>query len=188
MISFMAMVSMVVASQGPITLVWTGPHLWGPFKIRKVPNEWQESIVGDVESSELGGGVFLLLGLPIEALLVLALVAFLFGRTLGDRFTVMSGYHNSLGRGSDVILQSREFICPSVQFFHSHWRVQGQRLEEWGGWPETSSEVLQDRIHTVHVDLLDDLLKPAREVSDGLVFTFEDCLEGANVPLLPDRA
>ena len=26
-----------------------------------------------------------------------------------------------------------------------------------------------------------------REVPDGLVFAFEDCLEGANVPLLPDR-
>ena len=100
----------------------------------------------------------------------------------------MGGYHNSLRRGLDVVFQSREFICPTVQFFHSHWRVQGQRLEEWGGWPETSSEVMQDCIHTVYVDLLDGLPEPVREVPDGLVFSFEDCLEGANVPLLPDRA
>ena len=84
----------------------------------EVPNEGQESIIGDVESGELGGGgggvVSLLLGLPIRAPLVLALVAFLFGQTLGDRFAVMGGYHNSLGRGPDVIFQRREFICPTV--------------------------------------------------------------------------
>ena len=73
-----------------------------------------------------------------------------------------------------------------VQFFHSHRRVQGHRLEEWGGWPENSSKVLQDYIHAVHVDLLDGLPEPAREVPDGLIFTFEDCLEGVNIPLLPD--
>ena len=67
-----------------------------------------------------GAGIFLLLGLPIGALLVLALVAFLLGRTLGGRFAVMGGYHNSLRCGSDVVFQSREFICPMVQFFHSH--------------------------------------------------------------------
>ena len=56
MIGFMVVVPMVVASQGPITLVWTGPHWWGPFKTGEVPNEGQESIVGNVESGELGGG------------------------------------------------------------------------------------------------------------------------------------
>ena len=187
MIGFMVVVPMVVASQGPIMLVLIGPHWWGPFKVGEVPNEGQESIIGDVESGELGG-IFLFLELPIGALFVLALVAFLLGRTLGGRFTVLGGYHNSLRPCSDVVFQSREFICLTVQFFHSHWRVQGQRLEEWGGWPETSFEVLQDCIHTVHVDLLDGLLEPACEVSDGLVFSFQDCLEGANVPLLPDRA
>ena len=107
MISSMVVVLVVVTSQGPITLVWIGPHWWGPFKIGEVPNEGQESIPGDVESGELGGVVFLLLGLPIGALLVLALVAFLFGRTFYNRFTVLGGYHNSLRRGSDVVFQSR---------------------------------------------------------------------------------
>ena len=57
-----------------------------------------------------------------------------------------------------------------------------------GGWPEAPSEILQDRIHVVDVDLLDRLTKHEREVPDGLVFPFDDGLEGADVPLLPDRA
>ena len=52
MIGFMAMVPMVVASQGPIALVRTDPHWWGPFKVGEVPDEGQKSIIGDVESSE----------------------------------------------------------------------------------------------------------------------------------------
>ena len=56
MIGFMAVVSMVFVSQGPITLVQTDPHWWGPFKVGEVLNEGQESITGDVENGELGGG------------------------------------------------------------------------------------------------------------------------------------
>ena len=36
--------------------------------------------------------------------------------------------------------------------------------------------------------MLDCLSEPACEASDGLVFPFEDGLEGADVPLLSDRA
>ena len=62
--------------------------------------------------------------------------------------------------------------------------------------PKASSEVLQDRIHTVDVNLLDRLSEPACEVQDGLVFPFEDGLvfpfedglEGADVPFLSNRA
>ena len=54
MIGFMVVVPMVVASH--ITLVWTDPHWWGPFKVGEVPNVGQESIIGDVESCELGVG------------------------------------------------------------------------------------------------------------------------------------
>ena len=57
-IGFMAMILMVVASQGPIALVRTDPHWWGPFKVGEVPDEVQKLIIGDVESSELGGGLF----------------------------------------------------------------------------------------------------------------------------------
>ena len=100
MIGFMAMVPMVVASQGPIVLVRTDPHWWGPFKVGEVPDEGQKSIIGDVESSELGRGeggvVFFLLRLPIRAFLVLVLVAFLLGLAFGGRLIILGGYHNCL--------------------------------------------------------------------------------------------
>ena len=81
-------------------MVQTGSHWWGPFEVGEVLDEGQESIIGDVESSELGGGggggSFLLLGLPIGALLVLALVAFLLRRALGGWLVILGGYHNRL--------------------------------------------------------------------------------------------
>ena len=106
LIGFMAMIPMVVASQGPIALVQAGPHWWGPFKVGEVPEEGQKSIIGDVESNELGGGggVFFLLELPIGAFLVLALVTFLLGWALGGRLIILGGYHNCLRSGPDVIL------------------------------------------------------------------------------------
>ena len=61
-------------------------------------------------------------------------------------------------------------------------------MEKRGGWPEAPSEILQDRIHVVDVNLLDHLTKSTREVPDGLVLPFEDGLEEADVPLLSDRA
>ena len=61
-------------------------------------------------------------------------------------------------------------------------------MEERGGWPKASSEVLQYCIHTVGINLLDRLSELASEVSDGLVFPFKDGLEGADVPFLSDRA
>ena len=97
-----------------------------PFEIGEVPNDGQEPVIGDVESSELGGGgggFFLLLRLPVGALLALALAAFLFGWALSGRLVALGGYHNSLRGGPD-----------------------------------------------------------------RLVFPFEDGLEGADVPFLPDRA
>ena len=103
MIDFMAMIPMVVASQGPIVLVRTDPQWWGPFKVGEVPDERQKSIIGNVEMSELGG-VFILRGLLIGAFLVLALVAFLLGGALGGRLIILGGYHNYLRSGPDVIL------------------------------------------------------------------------------------
>ena len=64
----------------------------------------REPVIGDVESSEMGG-VPLLLGLSVGALLALTLVAFLFGRALGGRLVVLGGYHNRLQSGS--MLSSR---------------------------------------------------------------------------------
>ena len=36
-------------------MVRTDPHWWGPFEVGEVPDEGQESIIGDVESSDMGG-------------------------------------------------------------------------------------------------------------------------------------
>ena len=135
-----------------------------------------------------GGGIFFLLSLSIGALLALGLIVFLLGRALSGRLVVLGGYHNYLGSGSDVILQSREFISPTIQFFHSYWWVQRQGLEKRGSRPKAPSEILQKCIHTVHINLLNGLPESAREVMDGLVFSFEDGLEGADVPFLSGKA
>ena len=94
-------------------MVRTYPHRWGPFEVGEVPDDGQEQVIGDVESSELGG-ILPLLGLPIGALLALALAAFLFGRALSSRLAALGGNHDGLRGGSDVIFQRGEFIRPSV--------------------------------------------------------------------------
>ena len=89
------MVSVIVTSQGSIALVRSGPHWSGPFEVGEVPNEGQESVIGDVEGSKLGR-IFLLLGLSIGAFLALALIAFLPGRALICGLVTLGGYHNCL--------------------------------------------------------------------------------------------
>ena len=69
----------------------------------------QEPVIGDVESSELGG-IFHLLRLPVRGFLALALTAFLFRRALSSRLAALGGYHDGLRGGPDVIFQRREFI------------------------------------------------------------------------------
>ena len=124
MIGLLAMVLGIIASQGSATLVWTYPHRWGPFEVGEVPDDGQEPVIGDVESSELRG-IFPLLGLLVGSLLAFALAAFLFERALSDRLAALGGYHDGLRGVSDVIFQRREFIRPSVQFLHSCMWVQG---------------------------------------------------------------
>ena len=57
-------------------------------------------------------------------------------------------------------------------------------MEEWGGQPKASSEILEDRIHTVQINLLDDPSKSSSEIADGLVLTLEDGLQRTDVSLL----
>ena len=87
-------------------------------------------------------GIFFPLSLSIGALLALSLIVFLLGQALSGRLVVMGGCHNCLGSGSDVILQRREFIHPTIQLFHSYWWVQRQGLEKRGGRPKAPSEIL----------------------------------------------
>ena len=123
-IGLMATVPMIIILQGSIALVRTCSHRWGSFEVEEVPDDGQEPVIGDVESSELGG-IFPLLGLPVEELLDFALAAFLFGQALSSRLVALGGYHDGLRGGPNVIFQCREFIHPSVQFLHSCRQVQG---------------------------------------------------------------
>ena len=59
MICFLAVVLVVVTPQGPVALVQVFPHGRGPFKIGVVPDEGEQSDIGDVEGGELGRFSFL---------------------------------------------------------------------------------------------------------------------------------
>ena len=103
MIGLMAMVPMIIALQGSVSLVQTCPHRWGPFEVGEVLDDGQELVIGAVESSEMGG-----------ALLAFALAAFLFRQALSSQLATLGGYHDCLRGGPDVIFQRREFIRPSI--------------------------------------------------------------------------
>ena len=57
-------------------------------------------------------------------------------------------------------------------------------MEEWGSRPKTPSEVLEDHIHTVRINLLDDPSKSSSEIADVLVLPLEDGLQRVDVSLL----
>ena len=57
-------------------------------------------------------------------------------------------------------------------------------MEEWGGQPKTPSENLKDRIHTVQVNLLDDLSKSSSKIADGFVLPLEDGLQRTGISLM----
>ena len=61
-------------------------------------------------------------------------------------------------------------------------------MEEWRGRPKTPSEILEDRIHTVSINLLDAPSESSGEITDGLIFSLEDGLQRADVPLLSNEA
>ena len=56
MVGLVAMVPMIIAPKGSITLVRARPHGRGSLEIGEVPNKGEEPVIGDVEISELGGG------------------------------------------------------------------------------------------------------------------------------------
>ena len=57
-------------------------------------------------------------------------------------------------------------------------------MEEWGGRPKTPIEIMEDRIHTVRINLLDGSSKSSGEIADRLVLPLKDGLQRANVSLL----
>ena len=95
MIGLVAMVPVIVASQGSVALIQTYPHRWGPLEVGEVPDDRQEPVICNVESSELGG-IFLLFRLPLGALMSLDLTALLIGRAFSGRLATLSGDHDCL--------------------------------------------------------------------------------------------
>ena len=57
-------------------------------------------------------------------------------------------------------------------------------MEEWGGRPKAPSKILEDRIHTVRINMLNGPPKSSGEIADGLVLPLEDGLQRTNVSLL----
>ena len=49
-------------------------------------------------------------------------------------------------------------------------------MEEWGGRPKASLEILKDHIHTIRINMLDGPSKSSSEIADGLVLPLEDGL------------
>ena len=49
-------------------------------------------------------------------------------------------------------------------------------MEEGCGEAKTLSKILEDRIHTIHINLLDDLSKYLGEIEDGFILPLENGL------------
>ena len=56
-------------------------------------------------------------------------------------------------------------------------------MEEWSGRLKAPSEILEDRIHAVRINLLDNLSKSSGEIADGFVLPLEDGLQRTDVSL-----
>ena len=61
-------------------------------------------------------------------------------------------------------------------------------MEEWGGRPKAPSEILEDSIHAVRINLLDDPSKSSGEITDGLVLSLEDGLQRNDISLMSNSA
>ena len=60
-------------------------------------------------------------------------------------------------------------------------------MEEWGGRPKAPSEILEDRIHTVRINLLDGPSKYSSEIADGFILSLEDGLQRIDISLMSNR-
>ena len=49
-------------------------------------------------------------------------------------------------------------------------------MEEWGGLPKAPTKILEDRIHTVRINMLNGPSKSSGEIVDGFVLPLEDGL------------
>ena len=134
------------------------------------------------------GRISFLFGLLLGKLLALALACFLLWLTLRSWFAALRHNHYRLRGSANIIIQSGIVICPPIQFFHGGRWAEGKGLEERSSWPKAPSEVPQDCIHTIGINLLNGFPESSGELSDGLVIPLEDGLERADVSLLPNGA
>ena len=94
----------------------------GPFKVKVIPDEGEESVVGDVQWGKLRRFPLSLLLLS-GALLVLSLAPLLLGLPFFGRLAILGSNHHCLGGCLDNVFQCRVSVCPSIRFFHCHRRV-----------------------------------------------------------------
>ena len=88
-----------------------------------------------------------------------------------------------------MLSSSVEYL--SACLYNSSIVVGGYKDNEWkngDGRPKTPLEIMEDYIHTVGINLLDDPSKSYGEIVDGLVLALEDGLQRDNVPLLSNGA
>ena len=57
-------------------------------------------------------------------------------------------------------------------------------MEEWGSQLKAPSKILEDRIHTIRINLLDVLSKSSSENADGVILSLEDGLYRIDISLL----
>ena len=88
-----------------------------------IPDEGEESVVGDVQWGKLGRFPLSLL-LLLGELLVLSLAPLLLELTLLGQLVILGGNHHCLGGYPNIVFQRRVSIHPSIQFFHRYKPVQ----------------------------------------------------------------
>ena len=109
----MPVVLVVIAPQRSIALLGIRLNWCRPFKVRVIPYDREEPIVGDVQRGELGRfplSLCVLLG----ALLVFTVAPFLLKLPPCCQLAILGGNHYFLGGCSDIIFQCRVSVRSSV--------------------------------------------------------------------------
>ena len=104
---------MVITPQRSIALLGIRPNWWRPDKVRVIPDEGEESVVGDVQWGKLRRFPlpFLLFS---GALMVISLAPLLFRLPLLGRLDILGGNHHCLGGRPNIVFQRRVPVRPSV--------------------------------------------------------------------------
>ena len=121
------MVPVIIATPRSVALVWTYPHRWGPFEVGEVLGDGQEPIMGDVESSELGG-IFRLLVLPVGLFWPLPWLFFYLDRPLAAGLPLWAVIM-TVSEAARMLSSSVENL--SARQYNSSIVVGGSRDKDW---------------------------------------------------------